>query len=300
MTGTLRTLFHILRTMRPAQWVKNLFVTAPVLFAKEHTAADPSLLLQALLATVVFILLSGAVYVMNDVLDVEKDRSHPVRRARPVASGALSIQAAVAGGLSALALAFGTGALLGPAFVLIATGYLGLNIFYSSVFKKIAWLDVLSIATGFVLRILAGCFAIGLAPAEISYYLILCTFLIALFLAIGKRRHELALLGDASGTHRSVLDQYRLHHLDVGLYAVGALTVAAYALYTVSERTRTYFGTWHLAWTVPFVVLGIVRFLVILRRASERRSPTDVMIRDLAFVGNALLWGAVVAWAIYG
>lgn len=295
----MRTLYYIIRTMRPGQWVKNLFVTAPVLFAKAHTAADPSLLLDAVLATGVFVLLSGAVYVMNDVLDVDKDRNHPVRRERPVASGRLSIQAAVAGGLAALASAFGASALLGPAFALTSAAYLGLNILYSGVLKRLAWLDVLSIAAGFVLRILAGCFAIRLAPAEISYYLIVCTFLIALFLAIGKRRHELAVLGDDSGNHRSVLSRYRLRHLDVALYAVGALTMVAYVLYTISARTQAYFGTWRLVLTAPLVLTGILRFLAILRRAGERRSPTDMMIRDGVFVANGALWVAVVVWAVY-
>ena len=305
----MNTLLQLLRTMRPAQWVKNLFVLAPVLFAKEHTAAHPALAFDALLGTAIFVLLSGAVYILNDVLDVEKDRLHPVRRKRPVASGAISVQAAVAGGLLALAGAYTLGYALGPEFNLVATAYLAQNVFYSSVLKKIAWLDVLSIATGFLLRILAGCFAIGLAPGEISYYLIACTFLVALFLALGKRRHELILLGPDSHKQRAVLGRYRLAHLDAALLAVAGLTLVTYCLYTVSDRTQQYFfagqpatllGTWRLTLTLPFVVAGVARYVQILRRSDELRSPTDVMIRDAFFVVNIVLWAGVAAWAIYG
>jgi 4-hydroxybenzoate polyprenyltransferase len=296
----INTLRQLLRTMRPGQWVKNLFVFAPAVFAKAHSTEDPWILLDAALGTVVFILLAGSVYVMNDVLDVEKDREHPVKKSRPLASGLLSVQDAVAGGLFALAAALGLGFLLGTAFSLVATGYLALNVAYSTFLKRIAWLDVLSIATGFLLRILAGSYAAGLRADEISSYLVLCTFLVALFLALGKRRHELALLGDESARHRSVLRQYDLRHLDWALWLVAALTAFSYAAYTVSPHTREYFGTSRLMWSAPLVFAGIGRFLFLLRRKGEARSPTDVMIRDLAFTGIILAWGMVVTWAIYG
>ena len=296
----MNTVVQIVRSMRPAQWVKNLLVAAPVLFAKKRTVEDPAILAKAALATAVFVLLAGAVYVMNDVLDVEKDREHPVRRLRPIASGAVSIQTAVAGGLCALGLAYAAGWFLGAPFTLVATIYLLQNVFYSSVFKRIAYLDVLSIATGFLLRIVSGCFAIGLEPAEISYYLIVCTFLVALFFALGKRRHELAMLGGDAGSHRSVLSQYRLHHLDLAMYLVGLVTLAAYCLYTVSGRTLDYFGNLRLVFTVPFVLFGMWRFLAIARREGERRSPTDAMVRDPLFVVDSVVWVAVAAWAVYG
>jgi 4-hydroxybenzoate polyprenyltransferase len=286
--------------MRPGQWVKNLFVFAPAVFAKAHSEAHPEIFLQAALATLVFILLAGAVYVMNDVLDVDKDRLHPTKRHRPIASGALSIQNALAGGLLSLAAAYAIGYFLGGAFNLVATGYLALNVAYSTTLKRYAYLDVLSIATGFLLRILAGSLAIGLARDEISVYLVGCTFLVALFLGLGKRRHELALLGEESGTRRPALRQYRLHHLDVALLVVATLTVCAYAFYTVAPQTRAYFGSMRLAATVPFVLLGIGRFLILLRRKDEARSPTDVMIRDVPFLLNIVAWALVVAWAVYG
>lgn len=296
----MNTLRQLIRTMRPGQWVKNLFVAAPALFAKAHTEGHPEIFLRAGLAMGTFILLSGAVYVLNDVLDIEKDRAHPVKRKRPVASGSLSIQSAVAGGLLALAGAVMMGFWLGIAFSAIAIGYLVLNVAYSSVLKHIAWLDVVSIATGFLLRILAGSFAIGLDANEVSVYLVVCTFLVALFLALGKRRQELSLLGDDSHAHRSVLRDYSLRHLDIALVSVACLTAAAYTLYTLAPQTLAYFGTTRLVFTTPFVFVGIGRFLWLLRRRDDPRSPTDAMVRDLPFVLNIVGWTAVVMWAIYG
>lgn len=296
----MKTLLDLVRTMRPGQWVKNLFVLAPAIFAKAHTEGHPEVFLAAFQAVAVFILLTGAVYVMNDVLDLEKDRNHPVKRNRPLASGALSIQTAVAGGLASLAGAYALGSILGPAFTLVVTAYLALNVAYSVSWKKVAYLDVLCIATGFLLRVLGGGYAIGLRTSEISIFIVLCTFLVALFLALGKRRHELAAFGEDGGTKRAVLEQYQLHHLDNVLWVVAGLTVAAYVLYTVSPQTVDYFGTWRLVFTIPFVVYGIIRFMQLLRRGHDPRSPTDVIIRDVPFVVNIAAWAAVAGWAVYG
>lgn len=295
-----RTTRALIRTMRPGQWVKNLFVLAPTVFAKAHTAGHPEVLALGVLATGVFILLAGSVYVMNDVLDVDKDRLHPVKCRRPIASGELSMHSAVAGGLLCLAGAYAAGYFLGGGFQLVATGYLALNVAYSTTLKHVAWLDVLSIALGFLLRVLAGSLAIGLARDEISVFLIACTFLAALFLGLGKRRHELALLGEDGQARRPALRQYRLHHLDVALVAVAAVTVATYAWYTVAAQTQAYFGDTRLVVTVPFVGIGIVRFLMLLRRQGEARSPTDVMVRDPWFLLNGAAYAVAVAWAVYG
>lgn len=289
---------HVLITMRPAQWVKNAFVFAPVIFASRHTRQEPELVLLAGGATLVFILLAGAVYIFNDILDIDKDRQHPAKKNRPIASGKLSIQhAAVGAGLS-LAGSYLIGYFLGWQFLLAATGYLLLNFAYSTRLKKVVYVDVLCIATGFLLRILAGCFAIRLAPAEISYYLIACTFLIASFLALAKRRHEAALFAD---THtREVLKDYDVRHLDVVMVVVAALTIAAYSVYAFSGRTSGYFGNSRMPFTIPFVILGIVEFIRILRRPGESRSPTDRMLRDPLFIVNALAYTGVVIWVVYG
>jgi len=290
----------LLVTMRPSQWVKNVFVFAPALFARSHSLGHPEVFGRALLAAAVFILLSGAVYVMNDVLDVEKDRRHPVKRHRPIASGLLPVEQAVAGGLLCLAASWAAGFLLGTGFLLTSLAYLVLNVAYSMSLKHIAYLDVLSIALGFLLRVLAGSFAIGLAFGEVSAFLLICTFLVALYLAMGKRRHELAMLGNGvDESSRPALRQYRLHHLDLGLAVLAGVTLAVYAFYTVAPQTREYFGHARLAWTIPFVAFGLLRFLVLLKRSGESRSPTDVMIRDPLFLLNGLAYGVTAGLVIY-
>ncbi len=292
------TLKNIIVTMRPAQWVKNVFVFAPVIFASQHTRQDPFLLLFAALATAVFILLAGSVYILNDILDVEKDRQHPSKRNRPIAAGDLPTRGASIGALILLALSVVTGAFLGWRFMVTAGLYMLLNLVYSSGLKRIPWVDVLIIAAGFVLRILAGCFAIGLPPDEISYYLIGCTFLIASFLALAKRRHEASVIADSST--RDVLSSYKIAHLDVAMIAVGVLTVAAYAMYAFSARTTEYFDNQRMPLTIPLVVLGIFEFIRILRRPGETRSPTDRMLRDPLFIVNGLIYAALVVWVVYG
>ncbi len=288
----------LLRTTRPSQWVKNLFVVAPVLFAKTHTAQDPWLVLRALLAALVFVLLSGSVYILNDLLDAPRDRLHPVKRRRPIASGALSARTAALGGGVILAGGLCGAWFLGAQFLAASGAYLLLNVAYSKGLKEVAYLDVVLIATGFLLRILAGCFAIGLAVSEISYFLVACTFLVALFLALGKRRAEMETRNGADS--RVVLGQYRRGHLDLALWIVAALTVGAYAFYTFSPRTVAYFGTYRLAWTIPFVIVGIARFLWLTRNVAGARSPTEAMVQDGWFLLNIASWAAVVTWAIYG
>jgi len=284
--------------MRPPQWVKNVFVFAPVIFASRHTREDPILLVYAGLATLVFILLAGAVYIFNDIMDVDKDRQHPSKKNRPIASGSLDVKSAVIGAGLSLAASYAIGYFLGWQFVMTATGYLMLNFVYSIRLKKIPWVDVITLATGFVLRILAGCFAIGLAPAEISYYLIGCTFLIASFLALAKRRHEAAVI--AGGETREVLKNYDVRHLDLAMIVVAGLSVTAYALYSFSSRTTHYFNNERMPLTIPFVVFGIFEFIRILRRPGETRSPTDRMLRDPIFIINALAYTSVVIWVVYG
>ena len=289
---------QIVSTMRPAQWVKNVFVFAPVVFASDHTRKDPSLILYATAATIVFILLAGAVYIFNDILDLEKDRQHPTKKNRPLAAGKLAVPNAAVGAGLALAASYLVGYFLGWRFLLAASGYLVLNFAYSTRLKKVVYVDVLCIATGFLLRILAGCFAISLAPAEISYFLIACTFLIASFLALAKRRHEAAVL-EGSDT-RDVLRDYDVRHLDVVMTIVAVLTIGAYGLYAFSGRTSGYFGNHRMPLTIPFVIIGIVEFIRILRRPGENGSPTDRMLRDPIFIINGVGYAAMVVWVVYG
>ena len=294
----LDALRHIIATMRPPQWVKNVFVFAPVIFASHYTTRNPLLLLNAAAATVVFILLAGAVYIFNDILDAEKDRLHPTKKKRPIASGRLAPRQAMIGGLFLLIASAGLGAWLGWQFLVAAVAYLVLNLVYSSGLKRVPWIDIFIIASGFVLRILAGCFAIGLLPDDISYYLIGCTFLIASFLALAKRRHEASVI--AGGNTRDVLRSYKIKHLDMAMIAVGVATVAAYSMYAFSAHTAKYFRNDRMPWTVPFVLFGIFEFIRILRRPGETRSPTDRMLRDPLFIINGVAYAAMVVWIVYG
>jgi 4-hydroxybenzoate polyprenyltransferase len=281
-------------TLRPHQWVKNLFVAAPLVFAKRLT--DGHALAITVLAVVTFSALSGAVYALNDVLDQEKDRAHPTKRHRPVASGALAARAAlwIAAVLALAALA--SAALLASRFFWVALSYLVLNLAYSLYLKRVAYLDVASIATGFLLRVLGGACAIAVPP---SGWLLACTGLLAAFLGFGKRAHELGLIQGEAGKTRPVLEQYDLGHLRLALYALGGATSVAYVFYTRSAHTVAFFGTQQMLLTSPFCVAGIARFLYLVMRRPEGDSPTDEMLKDGPFMANLSLWAVTVLAIIY-
>jgi len=282
----------LLRTLRPHQWVKNVFVLAPLIFAKRLDEWVP--LAVALAAFVVFCLLSGVVYLINDLVDVEADRRHPHKRHRPIAAGALPQDAARKAVAVIGVLAVGASFGLDWRFGLAAVGYLGLNLAYSLWAKQVAYLDVVCVATGFLLRVVAGALAI---QVPVSPWLVLCAFLLALFLALGKRRQELRMSGGAGDT-RAVLLRYTPATLDMAAYAVGFFTLIAYLIYTVSPRTREHFDTDLLPATTPFVAFGLWRFLSVVDNARIE-SPTEAILRDPPFVVNIVLWVSFILMAIY-
>lgn len=284
-------------SLRPHQWTKNLFVAAPLLFSKQLTTLP--LLLRTLLAVVAFCLLSGAVYLINDLFDLEHDRAHPIKRLRAIASGRLPLAAAQTAAALLIVSSLGLAALLGLPCFACAAGYLIVNLAYSLHLKHLPFVDVLSIAAGFLLRVLAGAVALAVVA---SPWLLICTFVLACLLGFGKRAHELANAGDPrrAGARRPVLARYRLGSLIALLWALAAATCVSYGLYTVSSHTQRFFGTEALAWTVPFVVLGVLRFLQLVRRHTQAESPTDAMLRDWPFLLNAALWGLSTALVIYG
>ncbi|MBM4387309.1 MAG: decaprenyl-phosphate phosphoribosyltransferase [Deltaproteobacteria bacterium] len=297
MAGIIR---EITTSMRPAQWVKNLFVVAPVLFAKKRVlSGEFEVVVEALLAFAAFIFVSGAIYILNDIMDSENDRLHPVKKFRPIPAGRLSINAAIFGAGILLSAAMIIGLSIGKNFLLAASLYLLLNAAYSFYMKKFAYVDVTCIAAGFMLRIIAGCFAIELPVSEISYWLLLCTFLLALFLGLGKRRHELLISDENSLNHRSSLRQYSSGSLNIMMYVIAVITILAYFSYTISGRTIEYFGTGNLVFTVPFVGFGLYRFMKIVHTHKEAVSATDVMVKDVPLVVNIILWGATALWVIY-
>ncbi len=285
----------ILKSARPHQWVKNLFfVGAPLVFARRID--NVTALLHTSMAVAGFCLISSAVYLLNDIVDVDKDRAHPLKRLRPLASGALSLRQAK---LAALILALGGLSLclsLGLLLAGIGALYLLQNLAYSLHLKHIPFVDVGSIAAGFLLRVLAGAAAI---PVEPSVWLLICTLLLAAFLGFGKRAHELRTSGSRGGDQRKVLDRYNPDVLRVLLQILAVLTVVAYAVYTQSPHALAFFGTRRLILTVPFVAFGVYRFIWLTHGKVDAESPTDSMLGDAPFMVNLLGYGVAIVAIIY-
>ncbi len=287
-------LMATLVSLRPRQWAKNLFVFAAVVFSQNLFTP---LFWPALGAFVIFCGLSGAVYLINDVADMEKDRRHPVKRLRPIASGALPRSAAAALGALLVVASLAAAFALARPFGLVATGYAVLLIAYSFWLKSLVIVDVLTVAIGFVLRAIAGAEAVDV---DISGWLIICTVLIALFLALGKRRHEFLSLEGAAAEHRPILAEYSEGFLDQMIAVVTASTTMAYALYTMWPETVSKFHTRLLPLTFPFVLYGIFRYLYLLYHLDLGGNPSDLLLSDRALLVNTLLWMATLLAIIYG
>jgi 4-hydroxybenzoate polyprenyltransferase len=247
-------------------------------------------------AFAVFCLLSGAVYLFNDVVDVERDRLHPVKSQRPIAAGQVGKSAAIACALVLAALALVAAFMLGTAFGWCAAGYLTLQVLYSLALKNIVILDILAITAGFLLRVAAGTAVIDV---EISSWLLLCGTLLALFLAIGKRHHELAAYGQNAAAQRRVLGEYTLPLLDQMTAVVTAATLISYALYAMAPETVEKFGTDKLIYTVPFVLFGIFRYLYLIHKKGMGESPETVIVRDAYLLVDILLWVGCVGLILY-
>lgn len=292
--GILWRVTGLVKTVRPHQWVKNVFVLAPVFFAKD--LFEPILLRRAVGAFGVFCLLAGAVYTINDIVDADADRKHPVKRHRPIASGRVPVRLArsFAAALVLLGLA---GAAYGPtAFLVVAWIYFLQNLAYSFKLKQYAYVDVGLIAAGFVLRVVGGGFGTHI---RVSGYLVVCTALLALFLGFGKRRHELAAAQARAKEQRAALSRYSTRGLDGALAVTGIATVGTYVAYTLDPDTRAYFGSDRLWLTTGFVVLAVLRFLYLVRSRPDAESPTQEMLRDGPFVAAVLMWVGVVVWIVY-
>lgn len=281
-------------SMRPGQWTKNLFVFAGLLFGGR--LLDPRAATLAAGAFVVFCLISGAVYLINDVMDRESDRSHPGKQHRPIASGALA--PGVAKGAAAVLGAAGIGAatMMGTAFTAAAAAYLVLLLVYSLLLKHVVILDVLTIAAGFVLRAVGGAVAI---PVPISNWLLVCTTLLALFLALSKRRHELTLLAGEAGGHRRILEEYSPYLLDQMVSVVTASALIAYASYATSTETAERLGTTRLPITIPFVLYGIFRYLYLVHQKEGGGSPSTLLLTDRPLQICVALWVATVVAILY-
>jgi 4-hydroxybenzoate polyprenyltransferase len=287
-------LWAVVVSLRPRQWVKNLFVLAGLVFSQRLFTASAW---PALGAFAIFCALSGAIYLFNDVADRDKDRLHPKKRERPVASGLVPVPLALAIGAALIAAGLGAAAWLSPSFALAAVAYVLLLTSYSVWLKHVVIVDVLAVASGFVLRAVGGALVIDV---EISGWLLICTILVALFLALGKRRHEYLTLEGEALRHRPVLAEYSAALLDQMIAVVTASTVTAYALYTMSPETVAKFRTQLLPATLPFVLYGIFRYLYLLYRRQLGGNPSEAFLSDRALLLNTLGWIAAVLLIIYG
>ncbi len=283
----------LIREMRPKQWTKNLLLYAGALFSRR--LLDPQAFGRATLAFLLFCALSSAVYILNDWVDLEQDRRHPRKRHRPLASGALPLPVAVAALVLLLLIGVGGSFLwLGTPFGLLALLYLAVMVAYSFWLKHIVILDVFTIAAGFVLRAFAGAVAI---PVVISPWLFICTLLLALFLGLGKRRHELLLLEEAAGEHRPILLEYTPQLLDEMMGVVTASVVIAYSLYTFSAENLP--KNHAMMFTIPFVLYGIFRYLYLVHRRNEGGSPEELLLGDWPLLLDVVLWGLTSMAILY-
>jgi 4-hydroxybenzoate polyprenyltransferase len=283
----------LLVSLRPHQWTKNLVVLAALAFSKHLFDGDA--VVRAAMAFATFCVLSGAVYLVNDLVDLERDRLHPSKRSRPLASGALPVSTARAATAFLLALGLVASWGLGPGFFACALSYLALNLAYSFALKDVVILDVLAIAIGFVVRAVAGALAIQVVFSD---WLLVCTILLALFLALAKRRHELATLENAAG-HRQALAEYSPYLLDQMIAVVTASCLTAYAFYTLAPETVEKYRTARLALTIPFVIYGIFRYLYLVHRKEQGGSPSDVLLADWPLLAAVALWAASVVLILY-
>lgn len=288
--------------IRPAHWVKNLILFAAVLFSPARVVLqNPDVLVAIFQGFLCFCLISGGVYALNDLADLKADRQHPTKRHRPLASGRVPATMAWITGI-----AFTLGGVVWAFFVAtgfgwITAAYLATNVVYSLGLKKAVILDVLLLSLGFVYRAMGGVAIVSQFITEfyLSYWLILCTFLLSLFLALAKRRHEMATLGDAAAAHRASLAGYSLKMIDQMLAALAAATIVSYSLYTISDDTLRHYGTRDLFWTLPFVVYGLFRYLYLIYNRAEGGDPTRLLVRDRATLINVVLWALAAAGIVY-
>ena len=284
----------LLRTMRPRQWVKNLFVLSPLLFSQH--LFDFSTLLLSLTGFALFSATASTIYIINDILDAKSDRLHPVKALRPLASGALPPTAAGAAavvlGSLAISLAFAVDRHFGGVLLF----YLGMNVVYSAFLKRAVIIDVMTIAASFVLRIVAGAVIIEVPMSE---WLLICTSLLALFLGFSKRRHEIMVLEADAHIHRPVLLEYNTYFLDQMTSMVTASTLICYILYTVSPDTVDKFGSKNLLFTAPFVLYGLFRYLYLVHKRNTGGDPTSELLNDIPLIVNIVLWAVSVVLIIY-
>ena len=286
-------------SLRPRQWIKNLIVLAPLIFSRNLFHPDMAVL--SLLALGVFCLLSGGIYVFNDLVDYRQDREHPVKRNRPIASGKVPRGGALAFGIMITAVGLLVAAWTDVSFFWVCLAYTGSMVLYSLGLKHMVVLDVLIISIGFVLRAIAGVEILKDTDSGVvlSPWLLVCTLFLALFLGFSKRRHELGLLAHKAGLHRKSLEDYSKEFLDAMIAVVTAATVIAYAIYTIWPGTVEKFNTRNLIYTIPFVVFGLFRYMYLVIMRNEGGSPSEILVSDAPLVVDIVLWVCVAGLVLY-
>lgn len=290
-TGTGSTVSGLVRLLRPKQWTKNLLLFAALLFSFEEIRTET--ILATLLGFILFSLVAGCVYILNDFVDRDRDRQHPVKKYRPMASGQVNPSHALLFGIILLILSVGTAFMMNPLFGVLCIVYFLLNVSYSFVLKHLVILDMMTIAAGFVLRAIAGGVLIHV---PFTPWFLICTMLLSLFLAIGKRRNELTLLEGNTGSHRKVLDNYSVTLLDQFNTIVTTATIISYSLFTfTSDRSI------HLMWTIPLVIYGMFRYLYLIHMKNQGGSPDRVLFEDKPILITVMLYviSVITIFAIF-
>lgn len=280
-------IIHLFRLIRPKQWIKNFFVFAPLLFSRHIFHLE--YVIPGIAAFIIFSLASSAVYIINDIMDVESDRAHPKKKYRPIASGEVSVKQAMIFLVILIIIIIGCLFFQRTIFAFVIILYFITNLLYSLKVKSIVLLDVFFISFGFMLRVLGGAAAIGVS---VSSWMILTTIFISLFLAISKRRSELSQIvnKDNIDKQRKVLKDYSVEFADQINTIAAAGTIISYALYTVSERTVAIFGTEKLIYTTPFVIYGIFRYMYLMHQKNLGESPTSIVTKDIPIILVVLVW----------
>jgi 4-hydroxybenzoate polyprenyltransferase len=283
----------IIREMRPRQWAKNVFIFAALVFDEQLTQKEP--LLRTIAGFVLLCLISSAVYLLNDVADVESDRQHPTKRNRPIAAGQLSIPLALVLAIVMAVFALAAGFALEPSFGWIITLYFVINLLYSLWLKHKPIIDVMIIAAGFVLRVAAG--VVLIEVTRFSPWLYVCTTLLALIIGFGKRRAEIILLADGANAHRKVLDGYTIGFLDQLIVVVSATTIMAYSLYTFSALNLP--SNHLMMLTIPFVIYGVFRYLYLIHVEDAGGAPEELILSDRPLLATLILWGLLAVVILY-
>ena len=281
-------MLDVITLFRPRQWIKNVFVFAGLIFSRNFLF--PSSIVKSIVAFLLFCLLSSGVYILNDIFDYEEDRVHPSKKKRPIAAGAIAKHTGMIIACFLIAAALGGAYLTAHPFFYTCVIYTALMIMYSAVVKKIIILDVLFVATGYVLRAIAGAVVI---QVEISPWLLLCTLLLALFLAISKRRSEIIRLGEQAVQHRKTLSSYSVSLLNQMIGIVTSACIVSYCLYTLAPETTAKFGSGRLMYTIPFVLYGIFRYLYLTFRNTDAEAPERIITRDIPLQVCLVLWAVV-------